>query len=122
MGGGTEGDWATRLQVTRALLAKQADEMASIAEGFALILEEAATRKDTERRLRLAAWERENASVARDLARELRSGGPEQLGLAHFPTLRHEPPPVTRPERDEEDSQDSSHRHGGRRQRVERLS
>ena len=72
----------------RQRCAELADEVASLAEDFADILERAAPRGDTERRLRTAQVEREIARVERRNAARLRAGHDHGvIGLEHLPRL-----------------------------------
>jgi hypothetical protein len=70
----------------RRRAAELADELASLAEDFAAMFEQAALRGDAERRLRIAEIERETARVARRNAARLRaSHSPGVIGLEHLP-------------------------------------
>jgi hypothetical protein len=87
-----DDDWGTREGAARELAAELADELAALAESFAAILERAAPRGDTERRLRTAQAEREIAQIARRNAARLRAAHTHgAVGLEHLPP-HHLPP------------------------------
>jgi hypothetical protein len=67
-------------------LAKQADVAARSSEKFAELLERAAPRGDSARRMAIAAWERDVARVERYNAARLRSRA-RPLGLKPFPRI-----------------------------------
>jgi hypothetical protein len=77
-------DVAKSLAATRAKLADAAEMIAARAEEVATTLERAAARGDSERRMRLAAWERETARIQRRNAAALR-GGEDAPPLEHLP-------------------------------------
>jgi len=77
-----------------AWLADFAERMAEEADAFAAMLEEAARRGDAERRLAVAAVEREVAGIARRNAARLRDQpAGHHLDLERLPSL----PPLARP-------------------------
>ena len=76
-----------RLRETAADLAETS---AGLAEEFASILEVAAKRGDSERRLRIARTEREIAAIERRNATRMRDAGGGPVDLEHLPSLNPE--------------------------------
>jgi hypothetical protein len=84
-----------RVVAIRAQMAVAADRVAQHADAFAGVLEKAALRGDTARRLSLAAVEREISRIERRNAAKLRRSGTGPLQLEHLPpipTFGTEPP------------------------------
>ncbi|HET7489218.1 MAG TPA: hypothetical protein VFJ85_14905 [Acidimicrobiales bacterium] len=71
----------------RAAAADIAESMANEAEAFAAVLEGNPMERGRERRLRIAAAEREIAGIARRNAARLRTAGPGLPALEHIPSL-----------------------------------
>jgi len=75
---------AELLASTRARLAETAEEVAARAEDMASLLEGAAARGESERRMRWAAWEREIVRIERRNAAALREGA-DPATFEHLP-------------------------------------
>lgn len=71
----------------RARAANIADRLAAVAESFASLLDKSALRGDADRRHRIAAGEREIATIERRNAARLREAGSSPLRLEHLPSL-----------------------------------
>jgi hypothetical protein len=82
--------WAQTISDLRARSAQVAEQMADQAEQVASILEEAALRGDSDRRLKLARREREIAGIQRSNAELIRKAGTGPLTLLPLPSL-HDP-------------------------------
>jgi hypothetical protein len=78
---------AKRLDDLRVQLAQSAEVVAEQADFVAAILERAAERGDTERRLHLAAIEREVARIERLNAAKLLGSRRGPYGLIHLPSF-----------------------------------
>lgn len=85
-----DGSQASKAAIVafRRSTAELTDKLAEVADGFAGYLEEAAGRGDLERRLRLAAVEREIARISRRNAEKLRETDTELSDLEPLPRLR----------------------------------
>jgi hypothetical protein len=97
-------EWAKRRENMRAALADQATRTAELADSFAALLERNAVHGDAERRLTMAAAEREIARIHRRNAARLRRAGagliqPELEHLPRIPLFEWpaESPPNERP-------------------------
>lgn len=76
-----------RADELHAMFAELAEQMADDADTFAAYLEAAARRGDAERRLRIAAAEREIAGIQRRNAAKLRQARGVSIELEHLPKL-----------------------------------